>query len=53
MTLLIAALSNARNHGNGQEELIRTLQQTIEELQAENDRLRQQNGDGNHSSDSP
>lgn len=46
MTALITVLSNGRNQGNGQSELIRTLQQTIEDLQAENDKLRQQNGDG-------
>ena len=43
---LIAAISNSNNQGNGQAELIRALQRTIEELQAENDRLRQQNGGG-------
>ena len=49
MALLIAALSNGNNQGNGQTELIRALQQTIEDLRAENDRLRQQNSDGNSS----
>ena len=47
MAALIAVLSSGRNHGNGQDDLIRTLQQTIEDLRAENDRLRQQNGDDN------
>ena len=46
MALLAAALSNGKDQGNGQGELIRTLQQTVEELRAENDRLRQQNGNG-------
>ncbi len=47
MTTLIAALSNGRNQDNGQSELIRSLQQTIETLETENARLRQENGDGN------
>ncbi len=46
MTTLIAALSNGRNQDNGQSELIRSLQQTIETLEAENNRLRRENGDG-------
>ena len=46
MTLLVAALNNAGNQGNGQNELIRTLQQTIDDLRAENVQLRQQNGNG-------
>ena len=46
MTLLVAALNNAGNQGNGQSELIRTLQQTIDDLRAENVQLRQQNGNG-------
>ena len=46
MTLLAAVLSNGRSQENGQNELVRTLQQTIEELRAENERLRQQNGNG-------
>ena len=50
---LIAAISNSNNQGNGQVELIRTLQQTIEDLRAENDRLRRQNGGGNLLYDSP
>ena len=49
MALLTAVLSNGRGQGNGQAELIRTLQQTIEDLRAENERLRQQNGNGNSS----
>lgn len=47
MTLLTAVVNNTGNQSNGQNELIRTLQQTIEDLQTENDRLRQQNGAGN------
>ena len=50
MAALIAALGNGNNQGNGQGEFIRTLQQTIEDLRAENDRLRRQNG---NDSDSP
>ena len=49
MALLIATLNNAGNQGAGQGELIRTLQQTIEDLRAENDKLRQQNGNGDPS----
>ena len=52
MTLLAAVVNNTGNQGNGQSELIRTLQQTIEDLQADNDKLRQQNGNGG-SSQSP
>jgi hypothetical protein len=46
MTLLIASINNGSNQGGGQNQtdLLRAMQQTIEELQAENDRLRQQNG---------
>ena len=46
MALLAAALSNGREQGNGQSqnELIQSLRQTIETLEAENARLRQQNG---------
>ena len=46
MTALIAAISNGRNHENGQSETIRRLQETVENLEAENARLRQQNGNG-------
>ena len=51
MVALIAALTrgNGQNHESGQAELIRAMQQTIEELRAENERLRQQNGNGNSS----
>ena len=51
VTLMVAALSNGGSQGNGQGEIIRTLQQTIEELRAENERLRQQNGNGQRSDD--
>ena len=46
MAILAAVLSNGRGqgNGNGQGEIIRTLQQTIDELRAENERLRQRNG---------
>ena len=50
MATLIALLSNGRSQGNGQDEFIRTLQQTIEDLRAENERLRQQNGNGSQPS---
>ena len=46
MTALIAAIRNGRNHENGQSETIRRLQETVENLEAENARLRQQNGNG-------
>ena len=46
MAALIAVLSSSRGQDNGQSELIRTLQQTIEDLRAENERLRQRNGAG-------
>ena len=48
MVALIAAVTrgNGQNHENGQNELIRVLQQTIEELRAENEKLRQQHGNG-------
>ena len=46
MTALIAAIRNGRNHENGQTETIRRLQETVENLEAENARLRQQNGNG-------
>ena len=49
MALLAAVLGNGRSQGNGQGDLIRNLQQTIEELRAENQRLRQQNGNGDSS----
>ena len=49
MTLLIAALNNSGSQGNGQSELVQSLQRTIETLEAENARLRQQNGNGNSS----
>ena len=44
MAILATVLSNGRDPGNEQGETIRTLQQTIDELRAENERLRQQNG---------
>ena len=52
MVALVAALGrgNGQVDGEGrdssQAELIRAMQQTIEELRAENERLRQQNGNG-------
>ena len=50
MALLVTALSNGREQGNGQSqnELIRSLRQTIETLEAENNKLRQQNENGGH-----
>ncbi len=46
MALLVAAFSNGREQGNGhsQNELIQSLRQTIETLEAENARLRQEDG---------
>ena len=55
MVALIAALNRGNGQANGERqdndrsELIRSLQQTIEDLQAENERLRQQNGNGDSS----
>ncbi len=46
---MMAALITALNNGGSQRELIRTLQQTVETLETENARLRQQNGNGNSS----
>ena len=48
MAVLITAVNNGRNHENGQsqEALIRNLRQTVETLEAENAKLRQQNGNG-------
>ena len=56
MVALIAAVTRGTGHGNGQShdigqsELIRTLQQTIENLREENERLRgeRDNGDAAH-----
>ena len=52
MALLAAVLNNGRAQGNGQSqgELIRSLQQTIEDLRAENDRLRREQGNGDDTS---
>ena len=48
MTLLIAAIGNGSGQvgGQGRGDIIRTLQQTIDDLRAENARLRQRNGGG-------
>ncbi len=48
MALLIASLNNGGNQGRGQSqsELIQSLQRTIETLEAENAKLRQENGNG-------
>ena len=50
MTLIVATMNNGRNQNDAQSELIRALQQTVAELQAENARLRQRNGNGDTSS---
>ena len=47
LTALIAAISNGRNQGGDQSRLVETLLQRVEALEAENTRLRQQNGNGN------
>ena len=53
MVALVAALGrgngqvDGEGRDSGQAELIRAMQRTIEELRAENERLRQQNGNGN------
>jgi hypothetical protein len=44
--LVVASMNNGRNQSDAQSELIRTLQQTVGELQAKNARLRQRNGNG-------
>ena len=51
MAVLITAVSNGNHRGNGQsqEELIHDLRQTVENLEAENAKLRQQNGNGDSS----
>ena len=48
MAVLIATLNNGGNQSNAQSqgELVRTLQQTIADLQSENSKLRQQAGNG-------
>ena len=48
MTLIVASMNNGRNQNDTQNELIRTLQQTVADLQAENARLRQQNGNSDN-----
>ena len=45
MALILAAVTGNRDRNDAQTELIRTLHQTVAELQAENARLRRQNGD--------
>ena len=47
MTALIAAISNGRDRGDDQSRLVETLLQRVEALDAENARLRRQNGNGN------
>ncbi len=49
MTALIAAIGNGHHQDDGQSELIRSLQQTVENLESEVVRLRQQNGNGSPS----
>ncbi len=44
MALLVTVMGNRGGQNEDQNELIRTLQQTVAELQSENARLRQQNG---------
>ena len=46
MTALIAAIGNGHRQDDGQSELIRSLQQTVENLESEVARLRQHNGNG-------
>ena len=45
MALILAAVTGNRDQNDAQTELIRSLHQTVAELQAENARLRRQNGD--------
>ena len=44
MALLVTVMGNRGGQSEDQNELIRTLQQTVAQLQSENARLRQQNG---------
>ena len=44
MALLVATLGNRNGPANGQSETTQELQRTIDELRAENERLRQRNG---------
>ena len=44
IALIVASMNNGRNQSESQNELVRTLQQAVAELQTENARLRQQNG---------
>ena len=55
MAVLITAVNNGRNHENGQsqDELIRNLRQTVETLESENAKLRQQNGNGGNAPPAP
>ena len=46
IALIAASMNNGRNQSDAQSELIRTLQQTVADLQEENARLRQRNGNG-------
>jgi hypothetical protein len=46
MAMLAGVLANGRSNGPDQSELIRTLQQVIEDLRAENARLRNQRSNG-------
>ena len=47
LTALIAAIGNGRGQGEGQGRFVETLLQRVEALEAENARLRRQNGNGN------
>ena len=44
IALIVASMNNGRNQNDSQNEAINTLQQTVADLQAENARLRQYNG---------
>ncbi len=44
IALIVASMNNGRNQNDSQNEAINTLQQTVADLQAENARLRQHNG---------
>lgn len=52
VALIAVALGNGRGQDNGQSDLVRTLQQTIEDLRAENESLRKRNGNGDSSEES-
>ena len=49
---MIAVLGNGRDQDNGQSVLSRTLRQIIDDLRAENERLKERDGSGGNPADS-